>query len=153
VTNIDLLTRTNDHIRKHEHLWNQATYAEGVALPSTTLGAHRLGVPWEATEADLRAGEVCGTAMCFAGWGALLDGWHQLRHAENYVVDERGRELHMADAARESLGITEGQSTMLFDGLNDLELIDRFVAALVANPGITRAQMVMIKADYVYGPL
>lgn len=150
MTNIDLLTRTNDHIRKYEHLWNQGCYAEGVALPSTTLGAHRLGVLWEATEADLRAGDVCGTAFCFAGWACLLDGWHQLRDLENCVVDETGRELHMADAARESLGITDGQSVALFNGMNDLELIDRFVAALVADPDATRGQLAHIEVDYIY---
>jgi hypothetical protein len=150
VTNIELLTRTNDHIRKYEHLWNQGCYAEGVALPADPFEARVIGVPWEATEADLRAGEVCGTAFCFAGWAALLDGWHQCRDEESHVVDETGRELTMEQAARQSLGITVGQSCALFNGMNDLELIDRYVAALVADPAATRDQLADIEVDYIY---
>jgi hypothetical protein len=138
--NIDLLTATNDHIRKYPDLHNQGIWAEGTALRSEG--------PQE-TEADLRAGDVCGTAFCFAGWAAILGGWHQLRSDPDLVVDETGMTVGMATAARLSLGLTGAQADYLFSGINSQELIDRFVGLLVAKPGADRADLNGVFVDYM----
>ncbi|HEY2193634.1 MAG TPA: hypothetical protein VGH76_15255 [Actinomycetospora sp.] len=144
MTNIELLSTVNDHIRKFPDLHNQACWAEGVAIDSVDwIGARE-------TEADLRAGEVCGTAFCFAGWAALLDGWHQCRgDCESFVVDETGHVQHMEYAARESLGLTAVQADYLFDGGNTQELIDRYVAAIVADPATTGDDLAYIWMAYL----
>jgi hypothetical protein len=143
MTNIELLSTVNDHIRKFPDLHNQGAWAEGVALSSIDwIGARE-------TEADLRAGEVCGTAFCFAGWAALLGGWHQCRDLDEQVVDETGRVEHMEYAARESLGLTDVQADYLFAGGNTQELIDRYVAAIVADPTVGGGKLVDIWMAYL----
>src|SRR4051812_10910250 len=122
MTNIDLLTATNDHIRKYPELHNQGAWAEGLALPAEAGDmASQVGASWEATEADLRAGAVCGTAFCFAGWAAILGGWHQTFNEET-VVDETGRMLDMANAATEALDLDPLVASLLFHGDNSVEL-------------------------------
>jgi hypothetical protein len=149
MTNVDHLSRTNDHVRKYRRLHNQSVYAERVALPADPLHAFLTGVPMSATEAELRAGEVCGTAFCFGGWACLLAGWHQCLHDEDKVVDDLGRVETMADAGREALDLTAEQARILFDGFNDLELLDRYVALLVANPDAGGGELRAVRADYV----
>jgi hypothetical protein len=143
--NIELLTATNDHIRKYPDLHNQGIWAEGPALRSEGP----LVGPLE-TEADLRAGAVCGTAFCFAGWASILGGWHQCRGEDTAeVVDEVGRTVGMATAARLSLGLTGVQCDYLFSGTNSQELIDRFVSLLVAHPDADRADLNDVFVDYM----
>ena len=70
---------------------------------------------------------ACGTAYCFAGYVAHLAG---------PVVGVSAHDgQHVADFAREALGLTEGQSGRLFYAGNTAEDIDRIVRGIFADAG------------------
>lgn len=129
--NTELLNRTNDLVQDHPELHDQSQWSTGSFIPSWQL----------VTEADLVADPAahaeCGSTGCFAGWAAVLGGWHQLRgNCYTLVVDETGTVRDMRSAAIEALGIGERQAEALFCAYNSRATIDEMVADLTANPNV-----------------
>ena len=83
--------------------------------------------------------EECGTAACFAGWTALLDGWKPRIDVGNLftyalmVNPKTGETDFSSNIARESLGLTLTQSDILFDSDNTLEDLREFVEMIVSG--------------------
>lgn len=93
---------------------------------------------WRAPLGD-STGE-CGTAMCFAGWAAQLDGgrwlswreewaWLRARKGETpEVVTPDGQPLvHVRERAERRLGLTEQEASELFSVRNTLSDLSRLV--------------------------
>lgn len=112
--NIPLLRKTVEWVEEQdtlsprtnpERVWNQRTWYESIALGDI------FGLGWS-----------CGTAMCFAGKVAIEAGWEPV--GQSHV--KRGEVLmHIDDAARLELGISENDSEYLFEGDNTAEDIRR----------------------------
>lgn len=80
---------------------------------------------------------VCGTAGCLAGWGVVayakterlkmvIGGYSEF--SEGFVSTPDGREVNTATAAQQYVfGITDEEADALFDGNNDLELIEEII--------------------------
>lgn len=119
--NVDLLRRTLAHIETHPELWDQTRWR---------------------TET-----ENCGTAYCFAGWAATLDGgqWYSDDPGsacgdDLLAVDEDGEYVmalkdgtlvtDIQARAERILGLTESQAEMLFYSLNTLDDLRGIVAEL-----------------------
>jgi hypothetical protein len=69
----------------------------------------------------------CGTAGCFAGWRAVLDGYTWRTNKDNRLLNPRtGHEVYIPDHARERLGLNGEQTFALFlykNTLDDLKYI------------------------------
>lgn len=114
--NVDLLKRTLAHIEAHPDRWDQ--------------------MDWRNTDAD---SERCGTACCFAGWAAILNGstWdvpddqvrQQLDLDEDRLMEVDGGVM-VSDAARDALGLTGKQADQLFDCGNRLRDLRSIVGEL-----------------------
>lgn len=124
--NVPLLRKTMEHID------DLPDYTE--ALRALALGE---GEPdprpdywWQGTWKThlARAGfstvqvEQCGTAACFAGWAAILDG-----------EAERNPWESIADQARRVLGLTFSQADRLFAAYNSREDLHRLVEEFTAD--------------------
>jgi hypothetical protein len=79
-------------------------------------------------------GPTCGTAGCAAGWAVTFAG-HELRFAPVPIVSPSGWTEHavrVSDgrtveyAAREELGLTDEQASLLFSGGNTIHDLWRF---------------------------
>jgi len=72
----------------------------------------------------LAAGEVCGTAMCFAGWACSISGDKFAKDAygefDGCVVFEDGETMPIQVRARELLGLTFVEANDLFAPDNDI---------------------------------
>jgi hypothetical protein len=97
----------------------------------------------------------CGTAGCFAGWRAFLDGYTFLEEGERLVNRTTGESLALwpwgedeaggedeaeceagdtvAEHATRRFGLNRGQADSLFSGRNTLNDLRRKVAALIAS--------------------
>ena len=73
----------------------------------------------------------CGTAYCFAGWRAALDGYTEESRRWCCAVDPTtGRSVSIPDYAEECLGLTSEQADELFHPFNTLADLERIVAEL-----------------------
>lgn len=108
------------------------------------------GVVWDQSdwvydvEVDDENGKpMCGTALCFAGWCAYLDGYTQPYRIKDTVMGTReitglenpdtGIVLNISRLpayAADSLGISRDDAAHLFEGGNDLETLQEMVANL-----------------------
>lgn len=74
---------------------------------------------------------ICGTTACIGGRTCLLRGWApQVRPGDDHVysVVKGGVERHVADAARELLGLDAATAQRLFCGANtvdDIHLVQK----------------------------
>lgn len=129
--NVGLLQKTLAFIERHPEHWDQRDWRQ---------------------VADNR----CGTAMCFAGWAAHLDGGRWISDPDDSlaeyltpVADDRRRDIitpadHWLELpgsvigadkrATRILGITEEQAEVLFDEDNSLATLVRLVNALCSDP-------------------
>lgn len=95
---------------------------------------------------EIRASEahLCGTAGCFAGWRAFLDGYTVLDDSYRVLINPiTGDTLgidgwdfddgHISEHARQRLGITVEQARKLFSSENSLEDLKRIVDQIVAG--------------------
>lgn len=96
----------------------------------------------------------CGTAGCFAGWRAILDGAKPRVAVDGYqtnlshpyldfVVFPDGSRVRVGDIgvwARKRFGITDDQAEELFSGRNKMEDLERIVDEIVAST-ITEEQL------------
>lgn len=144
--NSELAHTILDIIRANPKLWNQDMWAHTMKLP-TEEEAGDLAV-------DQASTELCGTAMCFAGWAVELEvGIDWLWPAGFGVVAQPapvGSGFHFADwggiwpiqswnsTGASLLGLTEEEAEVLFEGTNTLYIIEGLVAAKDAGDKITR---------------
>ena len=74
---------------------------------------------------DDKTVEVCGTAMCFAGWTLYLDGFTKVdRDAWMMVNPENGDTVEIdmiSTVAAERLDLEYGEADRLFAGGNDID--------------------------------
>lgn len=111
-------------------LWNQGTW---LSFGSDHVGA----LEWQNHS-------FCGTAGCFAGWRAILDGAALRRTTGNdpshpyldYVQFPDGSRSRVGDIgiwASKRFGITDEQGEALFSGRNNLKDLERIVGEIVAS--------------------
>lgn len=75
----------------------------------------------------------CGTAMCFAGWAAVL--------SKQYTPDEwtsLDSGIRWFNAGMELLGLTRQQAATLFDPVNELEHLELMVKRIAAGEDTTQ---------------
>ena len=83
---------------------------------------------WQQMSWGVHIGSDCGTVACVAGWAAHFTGWTSSdnRFMRN-VVTKGDRQFSVRVVAQEELGLTDGQTLYLFDGVRDLEDIEEFL--------------------------
>jgi hypothetical protein len=92
----------------------------------------------------------CGTAACFAGWACLLSGYEVDRTQTmgsghdrfEYVVSESGN--FAGHRARDILGLTETEASILFDSYNSREALQLMVKDLVNGDEMRQPDEYMI---------
>jgi hypothetical protein len=127
--NASELRRVMAHIEAHQDRWWQGAWR--IDLDKLTVGAR---------DEEGRELATCGTAFCFAGWKAELDGVRWGRGDDmpyGYALDETvilpdGRETDAAAYAMETLGLDLAQAKRLFSPGNTLDDLRRIVANLCA---------------------
>jgi hypothetical protein len=73
----------------------------------------------------------CGTAGCFAGWRAILDGYTQASGVQGAAVDPINRTfVDVMTHATKRLGLNGFQADVLFAGTNTLKDLKRIVDEL-----------------------
>lgn len=75
-------------------------------------------------------GRTCGTAGCFAGWTAVLDGAVDDGDGRVYLND---RVISVGNYARKALGLSDTQAYDLFSGGNSKEDLRRIVNKLLES--------------------
>lgn len=87
----------------------------------------------------------CGTAGCFAGWAALLNGhtprWHHFGSDDwesAYACDEEGRCVLISEVAESLLELTKREADVLFYGKNKIEDIELMVKNLANGDPIDK---------------
>ena len=89
----------------------------------------------------------CGTQACFAGTALLIAG-HTLQ--DTIFRDRDGKEVWPPDAARDELGITSQQASLLFHGVTDLvgvEGLDYVISEIRAGRAETEEDCDVIDAE------
>lgn len=114
--NVDLLTKTLAHIEAHPETWYQE---------------------------DWRVRTDCGTACCFAGWAATLDGCVWYVRDDDLAEDDLdgwaelitigGATVGVGEHAAKILGLSRYDADRLFDGGNNLTALRRIVGELIAG--------------------
>jgi hypothetical protein len=115
---VELLHLVLKHIIANPEQWRQSTW--GVQLDT----------------------QACGTAFCFAGWVAKLDGV-AMRWDESvlYGVETPGGWESPGVYARNMLGLDAGQALELFNRRNTLPVLEAMVEALTADPHVSRDEL------------
>lgn len=91
-------------------------------------------------------GEFCGTAYCFAGWTCVMSGY-EILFSEMYSYANMvngaadGGSQSIASAAMHLLDIDERTADELFEGCNNLEMLEAYVEDIEQNGHITRARL------------
>lgn len=96
-------------------------------------------------------GTDCGSAMCFAGWAAVLDEPAVIQTADphEWLIGD----VTIATHARTRLGLGLQQGTILFDGDNTLPMLQRIVGALIDSGGAaTPMELADAAGDAYTGP-
>lgn len=117
--NVPLLRKTLEYIEAHPEEWVQCNWR--TLVQRTTF---------------------CGTAYCFAGTAANLNGaeWRNpaptsgqdnYDHAHMIVTPERS--VAIGEYARDILGLNDNQAFLLFGEFNTLADLRRIVAGLIAE--------------------
>jgi hypothetical protein len=75
----------------------------------------------------------CGTTACFAGWTALLNGYH-LDARDNFRRDTDGQVVSPADVAQRILGLSYEQAGYMFWGTRSRSQLRRFIESLRPPP-------------------
>lgn len=95
---------------------------------------------------------VCGTAGCFAGWRAMLDGWtvvkNQIPGLTPMMMDADGEVTYadeIGDYARDRLELTRDESRDLFDPDNGLAKLKHPVDALCAQSGRSEESKLLLQ--------
>lgn len=140
--NSELAHTILDIIRANPKLWNQGMWAQTQTIP-TEEEAGDLAVNQASTE-------LCGTAMCFAGWAVELEvgiDWLELPGRGIYAapvgsgfdVEDSWVEAVQtwSSAGRGLLGLTEEESGVFFAGDNSLHTLEGLVAAKDSGDPIT----------------
>lgn len=139
--NSELAHTILDIIRANPKLWNQDMWAHTMKLP-TEEEAGDLAV-------DQASTELCGTAMCFAGWAVELEvgiDWLRLHDglwaapvgSGFFVGDYHAAPIQSWNSVGASLlGLTEEEADIFFAGTNTLHTLEGLVAAKDAGDKIT----------------
>jgi hypothetical protein len=128
-------------IEDNPRRWRQDAWRRDCILPESSVERHR--------EDPLDAG--CGTAFCFAGWVAALDGvrWYptgtydwigapekcDCTDVDGLCHDSRHTEV-LSDYAAWRLGLDDDDAEALFDSGNGIDDLRRGVDALAAGESV-----------------
>jgi hypothetical protein len=122
VPNVPLLRKIREHIEAHPEEWDQG---------------------------DWRSNTACGTAYCFAGRAAHLDGAEWLSADEPaclvpdsgdlpddlYYTCGTGKYMPVPARARRILGLTQDEARSLFNAPTVLSVVDDQLTAIYARAG------------------
>ena len=112
--NIPLMRKVLAHIDAEPDSWEQGGW--GVRWSSTS-GTNFIDMSERKTVDDMS----CGTAFCFAGHTALIEGWQPLRWEESgdaslAWINDDGEQQMIEYIALDALGLTAGEAELLFSG-------------------------------------
>lgn len=121
----DRLWATYHHIAKLDqagkdsrgNYWEQGTWGCPASARMHGVDSAQAATPDVFYEAD----ELCGTAMCFAGWYAVLNGKRMSRWGT--VEGDSGRPMGVATYTQEDAGLGRDQRHDLFGAGNSLKTI------------------------------
>lgn len=118
--NVPLLRKTMEHIEAHPEEWEQGRWRRRVQRPT-----------------------FCGTAYCFAGTAAKLNGAEWRNPPPPEGADDYGCQNHMIVTpdgvrpvdvyARKILGLDSAQAFRLFEEFNTLDDLRRIVGELIED--------------------
>lgn len=145
----DALWATYRHIAKLDELiedeqgniWAQTTYGEPRETHNAR-GTHAAQEAWETAWSDFKpAGELCGTAQCYAGWYAHLKGMEMNGCGHVLVRDgESTRRQEVASWVEEDGGVScftymlgEERTASLFSANNSLERIGEILVQITGE--------------------
>lgn len=99
---------------------------------------------WATQKAD------CGTACCFAGWTAVLNGyqldWLEDDDMTSIVRDKDGIHHVISDLAEELLDLTQFEGDVLFAGSNTIDELEQMVKNLANGAHIKACLAVTVPA-------
>jgi hypothetical protein len=137
-----------DHERQSWMTWDQGNWRI-----SGRYALDKMSVFERGDDTAIEA-EACGTAMCMAGWTAELDPsvrWLETKLPGipddipttatiscEYVVKEDGSYEHIEPWAQQRLGLTDGQTQLLFHAGNSLCDLESYVARLKEGDTLER---------------
>ena len=120
--NLPLLRKVLEHIDAHPEEWDQTLWGTNHAFVNE-YGQVTYDLQRDAT--------ACHTACCIAGWAIMIDGTYKVGFpAGGMVVEDAMRDP--GQVARELLGITRDEASILFNGGNSRKQV-QLAAQLIAS--------------------
>lgn len=108
--------------------WDQSAWRRAPELRAHSLLLY--SEYWESKERTDQVAAHCGTAYCVAGYvGQMLDE----RFKNSEVIQVEGEPVHVADFAKDALGLTDEQSEWLFAGVNTAEDVRRIAEEIAGE--------------------
>lgn len=75
----------------------------------------------------------CGTAGCFAGWTALLNGWGAHAIHGHVFNPATGQVAHASSVARRILGLSEREALFMFHATNTIDDLERLAEIFITR--------------------
>lgn len=143
--NVELLQKTLQFIKENPRTWVQTDWFLILDSDTKELVPHLVDIEVEEINS-------CGTAFCFAGHAALMEGfpappksnfseWRRLPEGADYPETA-------SDFARKRLGLDWNQADILFHPGNSMEDLQILVDALIENPDISAEDMEALTSWY-----
>lgn len=129
--NVKLLKDVLNYIKTHPQSWRQEDWYMVIDWEKREVVPHLVEI--EYTEVN-----SCGTAMCFAGHAALMEGFPAPPKTGNWTrrVDGEDYPEGVDQFARKRLGLDYDVAEELFDGSNTLEVLEKMIEEIIADPTV-----------------
>lgn len=130
--NVKLLKDVLNYIKTHPQSWRQDDWYMVIDWEKREVVPHLVEI--EYTEVN-----SCGTAMCFAGHAALMEGFPAPPKGGPWVrpVDGEDYPEGVDQFARKRLGLDYDVAEELFDGTNTLEVLEKMIEEIIADPTVS----------------
>lgn len=143
--NIELLLKTLEYIKAHPQTWKQEAWFWHRSNASGEVIPHLV-------EIDMEEVNSCGSAMCFAGHAALIEGFPAPPKSNTLPwereVDGEPYPEAVDSFAAKRLGLPYEVAEELFDSQNTLEVLEAMVQKIVdSNGNVYWADLADIRRD------
>lgn len=143
--NHKLLDDVMGYIKNHPLEWDQIAWHRIMDLNTGVIR-------YDSEEQIVKEVNSCGAAFCFAGHVAMAEGFpappknNNATWYRNFLDVDGFREYEeVSEFAIKRLGITSWQADALFAAENDMEQLEKMVAALHINPDLNGEELEDVK--------
>jgi hypothetical protein len=140
--NVKLLQDVLNYIKAHPQSWRQTDWYMVLDWQKREIVPHLVEVEYSEVNS-------CGTAMCFAGHAALMEGFPAPPKTGPWVRDVDGKAWGegVDEFARKRLGLSYDVAEELFDGDNTIEVLEKMVEEIIENPDVHFYTLVDIRDE------